>query len=293
MTPREAPAPPARRLTVTGDDFGASVAANEGIIRAHREGILTAASLMAGGEAFDDAVRLAREHPALSVGLHVTVVKGRAVLPHAEIPHITDRGGRFSENLALAGLRYFFSPGARAEVRREVAAQFARAAGAGVAVAHVDGHCHMHAHPVVFGAALAGAMRCGARRMRVPVEDLRAALQYDRSDRVSKGAQALAFGLLARHMRRALRRAGVGYCDRVFGLFQTGRADPEWMLHVLAHLPAGATEVYLHPEWHEPPRSLREARGVEELCAVTSGLVVRHVLGAPGLSLEPVPGGLS
>jgi chitin disaccharide deacetylase len=69
-----------RFLIVTADDFGLHEAVNEAIERASREGILTAASLMVGAPAADDAIRRARELPRLRVGLHLVLADGRAVL---------------------------------------------------------------------------------------------------------------------------------------------------------------------------------------------------------------------
>src|SRR5579859_2490917 len=61
----------ARELIVNADDFGRSVATNDGIIRAHEYGIVTSASLMVRWSGADPAARYARRHPVLSVGLHV------------------------------------------------------------------------------------------------------------------------------------------------------------------------------------------------------------------------------
>jgi len=66
----------ARRLIVNADDFGRSHSINEAVVRAHREGILTTASLMVNEPGFDEAVAQAREHPQLGVGLHLTLVCG-------------------------------------------------------------------------------------------------------------------------------------------------------------------------------------------------------------------------
>ena len=103
-----------KRLIVNGDDFGFSREVNAGIIRAHREGILTSTSLMVAEAARDEAVALAKENPALDVGLHLVVCMGRSVLPPAEIAPVVDALGRFSNDPVLSGLRYFFTPGIRA-----------------------------------------------------------------------------------------------------------------------------------------------------------------------------------
>src|SRR5215211_6942485 len=113
-----------RRLIVNADDFGISEEVNEAVIRAYKEGVLTSASLMVTGAAFESAVRLAKENPGLAVGIHLVTVMGRSVLPHKEVPSLVDESGDFSSKAAAAGLKYFFSPRARRELRKEVAAQF-------------------------------------------------------------------------------------------------------------------------------------------------------------------------
>src|SRR5437867_13212189 len=95
----------ARRLIVNADDFGRSHSINEAVVRAHRDGILTSASLMVNGDAADGAVQLARQNPRLGVGLHVTLVCGTSALPPGEIPGLVDAGGNFSRHSVLAGVR--------------------------------------------------------------------------------------------------------------------------------------------------------------------------------------------
>jgi chitin disaccharide deacetylase len=101
-----------RRLIVNADDFGFSESTNEAVLRGHLEGILTTASLMVNEPAADQAVRLARQHPTLGVGLHLALVCGRAALPPEKIPDLAAADGQFSGNPVAMGLRYFFSGGA-------------------------------------------------------------------------------------------------------------------------------------------------------------------------------------
>ena len=144
-----------RRLIVNADDFGISEAVNEAVIRAFTEGVLTSCSLMVTGEAFEHAVSLAHAHPDLAVGIHLVTVMGRAVLPPAAIPTLVDAAGNFVSNPTKAGLKYYFSPQARSELRQELRAQFDKFAATGLRLSHIDGHLHMHVHPVIFRAALA------------------------------------------------------------------------------------------------------------------------------------------
>lgn len=247
---------PQRRLIVNADDFGMSEAVNEAIIRAHREGVLTSASLMVTGEAAAQAVRLAKENPQLAVGLHLVAVMGRSVLPQAEIPTLVDEAQNFSNNPTAAGLKYFFSPQARREIRREIAAQFAKFHESGLRLSHVDGHLHLHVHPVIFNEALKQAIKYGARRMRVPQEERDLALGFDRSHRAQKTFFTIQFGGLARYMKSKLKAQDFTMPERVYGNLQSGRMNESYFLYLLDHLNAATNEIYFHPATYPPDRAL-------------------------------------
>src|ERR1700726_342545 len=95
-----------RRLIVNADDFGRSHAINLAVIRAHREGILTTASLMVNEAAAEEAVALARENPGLGVGLHLALVCGRSALPPSAIPNLVNTHSQFTDNPVAAGFGY-------------------------------------------------------------------------------------------------------------------------------------------------------------------------------------------
>src|SRR5688572_11246996 len=97
-----------RRLIVTADDFGASTSINQAVFEAHHKGILTCASLMVNGDAFDEAVELARLCPNLGVGLHLTLCCGRATLGVENVPNLVNDGGTFRRSALAAGLAYYF-----------------------------------------------------------------------------------------------------------------------------------------------------------------------------------------
>ena len=106
-------------LTVTADDFGLAPEVNEAVERAHRHGILTAASLMVAEPHAADAVMRARAMPGLGIGLHLTLVEGRAVLPRADIPDLLGADGKLRTDLARYGAAIFF----RRSVQRQIAAE--------------------------------------------------------------------------------------------------------------------------------------------------------------------------
>src|SRR5262249_9460026 len=139
-----------RQLIVNADDFGISEEVNEAVVRSFREGVLTSTSLIVTGDAFEQAVKLAQENPGLAVGIHLVTVLGKSVLSPSQIPTVVDKEGNFSDNPVTAGLKYYFSSQARSELRKELAAQFEKFHSTGLPLSHIDGHLHLHVHPVIF-----------------------------------------------------------------------------------------------------------------------------------------------
>lgn len=268
-----------RTLAVTGDDFGRSRAVNCGIAEAYDRGVLTNASLVVAGDAAAEAVEMARSRPGLAVGLHLVVVDGRAALPHREIPAITDAEGRFRGGPVSAGLRYQFSGRARAQLEREVRAQLERFAETGLPLSHVDGHHHMHLHPAVLGmlADLAAGFRIPA--IRLPSEELSLALALDGGGAAEKIFWNLIFRGLRASGQRRLALAGVGFCERVYGLHATGRITEQYLLGLIPRIRADRVELYCHPARAvsgEPPNGLDD-RGERELAALLSRRVRESV----------------
>jgi len=239
---------PVRRplLIVNADDFGASHSVNAAVLRAYREGVLTSASLMVTGDAFEEAVELARSAPDLAVGLHLVLVQGRAASPHARVPHLTDRDGRLPRDPAGFGLRLAFDPLLQRETAAEIAAQLERFAATGLPLSHVDGHLNFHLHPAVFTPLARGAAQYGARGIRLPRDDLRLALRHDRRRLLKKLLLAAAFGWLSAWARRRL-PAGMHVTERVYGLFQSGGLTPAYVLDAVAALHGSSAELYAHP----------------------------------------------
>jgi hopanoid biosynthesis associated protein HpnK len=162
-----APCRTVRRLIVNADDFGRSHSINAAVIRAHREGILTTASLMVNETACDEAVALARENPRLGVGLHLTLLCGHSALPAGRIPGLVNERQEFREDPVRAGFHYFAHRGLRAQLREELAAQFAKFFATGLILDHVNGHLHFHLHPVVFSLLMEHAAEWGITHLRL------------------------------------------------------------------------------------------------------------------------------
>lgn len=274
------------QVIINGDDFGKSQEVNDAIIHAFKAGTLTSCSLMVTGEAFDHAVRSARENVGLAVGIHLVTVQGKAVLSHAEIPNLVDRKGHFPESPVAAGLKYFFSRVAREQLTKELAAQFRRFHSTGLKLSHVDSHLHMHVHPVVFAAALNLAELYQVRRMRVPYDDFRLAVRFQRKSLPSKAIVALIFWLLTRRMRKPLLDRGFSFTERVYGHLFSGGMTLEYALFLLEHLSTKTNEIYFHPATADglSLSGLQQLQSVRELDILTSSAFKKRLHG-PGIIL--------
>jgi chitin disaccharide deacetylase len=237
----------ARRLIVNADDFGRSHSINAAVIRAHDEGILTTASLMVGEPGFEEAVALARAHPRLGVGLHLALLGGHAVAPPEQIPGLVDACGCFPENPVRAGFRYFFSRPLRPQLEKEIEAQFERFHRTGLKLDHVNGHLHLHLHPVVFGILTRNARRWGIGHLRLTRDPFGHNATLAAGRWLYRGSHALIFGLLARRAFPALQAQAIRHTDRVYGLLQHARVDELYVTALLGSLPGGVSELYSHP----------------------------------------------
>lgn len=276
-----------RRLIVSADDFGLSPGVNAGIITAHRAGILTGASLMVSGAAFAEAVELARATPTLSVGLHLVLVQGRAALPADQLPALVDRAGMFRSNPVVTGLRYFFTPGARAQIEREVCAQLEKYLRTGLPLSHVDGHLNIHMHPTVLGILRRLAARYSIRALRLPREPLGLSLRLDGRDRLRKVTEAVTFKALTAYAKPRLAARGIRYPDQMFGLHQSGHVTERYLLGVIEALPPGVTEIYSHASLVDAEARRWRPADYEceaELAALTSARV-REALSAGNIEL--------
>jgi hopanoid biosynthesis associated protein HpnK len=280
----------ARRLVVSGDDFGAAPEVNAGVVRAHRDGILTSTSLMVTGDAAAEAVAAARQQPRLAVGLHLVLAQGRPAAPTADISRLLAANGAFRDAPVPTGLRYawtWLARRGRAQLRREIEAQLAAFAATGLALAHVDGHLNMHLHPMVLPILVELAPRYRIRAVRLSREDLRAALRVDRRHLGRKLGEGAVFRVLAALAGPRLRAAGIVTADRVYGMHQTGHVDERYLLRLIGELPAGVSEIYCHPSQGVSPALAPYQPGYDH-AAELNGLVsprVRAAIAAAGIEL--------
>jgi len=257
-----------RLLVINADDLGFAPGVNRGIVEAHEAGTLSSASMMVNTPAFGEAAALVRERvPTLGVGLHLNLLAGR---PLAVVPTLADpRSGEFYSFGELAR-RAMIGRVSASDVRRECDAQLAALAAEGISITHLDSHRHTHALPGVLPAVLASARAAGVRVVRRPLDEPTA------NDPVASAKMLVLHGAWRVAMR------GVATDDRVLlarspnfrGIALQGAPDVERrLLALLDRLPAGATEIMMHPGYddavlaeQDPYRHERE-REVAALCS--------------------------
>ncbi len=270
-----------KRLVVTADDFGLSLPVNEAVEQGHRAGILTAASLMAGAPAFDDAVERAWRLPKLGVGLHLTLISGRPVLPPDRVAGLVGPDGRFSNDPVRFGIALFFSPELRRQAEEEIAAQFDRFRTTGLTLDHVNAHQHFHLHPVVAEAIMRFAPAFGAPPVRVPNEPFRQSYDATGDRALGRFLPWLFYLPQTLGLRKRLRAARLPVNDRVFGLNDSGAMIESRVLGFLDELPDGVSELYCHPatrRWTGPDNLPATYRPEEELAALLSPAVRAKVM---------------
>lgn len=236
-----------RRLIVNADDFGRSHSINDAVIRAHREGVLTTASLMVNEPDCAEAVALAKETPNLGVGLHLTLLMGRSALPPEKIPGLVNKQNEFSNNPVAVGMKYFFQRDLREQLRAEIHEQFARFRQTGLPLDHVNGHLHMHLHPVVFKILMQDAEQLGIRHFRFTREPFWMDMPLAKGQRLYRASHALIYLCLSQRAKSRLLENKIRHTQRVFGLLQNARVEESYILKLLNILPSGDSELYSHP----------------------------------------------
>jgi len=270
----------AKRLIVTADDFGLSVPVNEAVERAHREGVLSAASLMVGASAADDAVARARKLPSLGVGLHLTLLDGRPLLPPDRIPGLVCSNGRFFSDPVRFGVALYVSSELQRQANLEIEAQFARFAGTGLKLDHVNGHRHFHMHPVVLQSIMEIAPGFGRPPLRTPFEPFMPSFKASRNRAFGRLLSSLFYFAQTQRMRRSLREAQIPSTDHVFGLNDSGALTESLLLGLIDQLPGGVSEIYCHPatrRWEGADTIPAKYRPESELAALLSPAVKRAI----------------
>lgn len=254
-----------QRLIVNADDFGYTRDVNEGILQAHRHGIVRSASMMANGSALEHAAGLALECPTLAIGCHLTLVEGESVArPGTALPSSLGR--------------LLSQPPTREDAIGEFRAQVERLLVRGIRLDHLDTHKHLHLFPPVLEAVTEVAREFGIRWIRKPFD-----IPFG-TVRSGRRWIATAMGALRIPFEERLARAGCYTTDYFAGFSATGAVDAAWLVSVLADLPRGTGELVCHPGYCGPELAAANTRLKESRVAELDALCDPAVLDAVSAS---------
>lgn len=235
--------PVLRYIIINADDFGRHAEINRAVEEGLVHGCLRSATVMPGGAAFAGAIDIARRHEELGLGVHFTLVDGHPILPPEEIPSLVGSEGDFLPDHTALLKRYLKGGVNLEEVRRELAAQLQKIEATGIPISHVDSHQHMHTLPGIIDIILDLAARAGIRAVRTPRTPLFAGAFGGLGQLVGR----LGLSTLARLAACKAHRRGLLTPDHFAGIVAGEAVSEGELLHLIAHLPQGTTEVMMHP----------------------------------------------
>lgn len=235
--------PVLRYIIINADDFGRHAEINRAVEEGLMHGCLRSATVMPGGAAFAGAIDIARRHEELGLGVHFTLVDGHPILPPEEIPSLVGSEGDFLPDHTALLKRYLKGGVNLEEVRRELAAQLQKIEATGIPISHVDSHQHMHTLPGIIDIVLDLAARAGIRAVRTPRTPLFAGAFGGLGQLVGR----LGLSTLARLAACKAHRRGLLTPDNFAGIVAGEAVSEGELLHLIAHLPQGTTEVMMHP----------------------------------------------
>ena len=225
--------PVLRYIIINADDFGRHAEINRAVEEGLVHGCLRSATVMPGGAAFAGAIDIARRHEELGLGVHFTLVDGHPILPPEEIPSLVGSEGDFLPDHTALLKRYLKGSINLEEVRRELAAQLQKVEATGIPISHVDSHQHMHTLPGIIDIVLDLAARTP--------------LFAGAFGGLGQLVGRLGLSTLARLAACKAHRRGLLTPDNFAGIVAGEAVSEGELLHLIAHLPQGTTEVMMHP----------------------------------------------
>jgi hopanoid biosynthesis associated protein HpnK len=283
-----------RRLIINADDFGLTAGVNRAIVEAHENGVVSSATLMANGQAFAQAVSLARSTPRLGVGCHVVLVDGAPLLPQTQVHSLLDGSGksagdaRFREGISKFGALAMLGRLAADEIEAEATAQIRKLQASGIPVTHLDSHKHTHLFPRVLRPLLQAAQRCGVRAIRNPFERIQGSQLAASPSLWRRWAEVGVLRGFARQFRDAVQQAGIATPDGTLAIVATGTLNDRLLRLMVENLPEGTWELVCHPGYNDTDlrgirTRLRESR--EQELRILTSQSTRDLLAANGVEM--------
>ncbi len=264
-----------KQLIVAADDFGITKSVNEGIVRAYEEGIVTSLNLLPSGDAFDDAVALAKNIGLDETGAHLALTETMPVSAPAKISSLIGRDGRFASGHTQFFIRQMTGAVNPEEIYIEWKAQLSRALATGIEITNLSSHEHLHMLPGILDIMIRLAKEHDIRSIRYPHAD-RSYLKINHAFIAKK----LTLTFLEKEISNAMKLSGLISPEHFRGFFDSGNITEAVLIDIIADIEEGTTELVCHPgflgrEVLERYKFHKNSEG--ELFALTSRRVKRAI----------------
>ena len=229
-----------KRVIINADDFGLIQGVNEGIIQAHREGVLSSATLMANAPGFEHAVELAGQNPDLGVGVHLNILRGKPLSESRYVGSLITEGGVFCPSVfqLFRGLKSGrINLG---QVERELRTQIEKVMNAGISPSHLDSEKHSHMLGPLFSVVLKLALDYRVTKIRFSRE-------FCLTPRLAQMGKSLLISLSGSALKERMKAEGIKSSDHFCGICDSGRMTAERLQKSLSRLKDGVTEIMVHP----------------------------------------------
>ena len=217
-----------RKIVFVADDLGLSAEVNDAVVHAHRQGVLSGASLMMGQPGTEDAVSRARECPELEVGWHLHLADSQ--------PCSRERWP-WGSSPAAAGFAIGLLPKARRLARDEIRRQWDVFQATGLDCRFINTHHHLHVHPFI-----------RATLVETLPSDFHGWLRWGRPCFFDGGAGRTLHSAIHRVLQRPYTQGlGLECSSTLWGVDRTFRMNAAEIRDVLPTLQDGLHEFMFHP----------------------------------------------
>ncbi len=234
-----------KRLIINADDFGLCEGVNRAIVKAHKDGMLTSATIMANMAGAKDAAKIARELPSLGVGVHLNLTDGRPVTKDNSIACLLDNDGEFISSPAKLAVLSLIRPKVRNAIRAELAAQIQSVIDNGLKPTHLDSHKHIHSFPPIFSVVCELAHRFGITAIRYTFEPKSVSRMPWPLPGEGGTKRAKLIRLMAKINR--IQKSSLFKTGALLGIAHTGKIDTAFFRAVALYNTAAIAEVMTHP----------------------------------------------
>ena len=234
-----------KKLIVNADDFGLHSEVNRGIIKGYQQGCIRSTSLMHTGAAVEEAAELARKNPDLGIGIHLTLVAEKPLLPADKVSTLLDDSGHFFADHMVFIKNFVQGKIDKGQLYAECEAQIARAMSLGLNITHLDSHQHLHTLPGITGMCVELMRKYNIQAMRYPGEAFTFTGHYPAS--LFRRAAKCGLTVCAGIARSKAKCYNIKMPDAFFGMLAGGHMEEKYFQAILASLPDGVSEIMVHP----------------------------------------------